>query len=434
MALLVPLVLVSAAASIRLWGLGAPAAPVWDEDFYIYDANAYLGGGYGIDVGTAPTVKIDAEGTWIHPPLGKWMIALLGVGPFGLHPFGWRVPSLLAGSIGVLLLYLLALQLWGSIWWAGLAGSLLALDGLHIVQSRIATLDIFVTTFLTAGFLFLTLDRNRGANVPFDRRRRLDHRIFGSSYRLWSGVMFGAAAASKWVALFGLVFATLLSLVWVVSGSDASRRSRAVGAGRVLAAFIILPSLVYLASYAAFFYQHGAAAQDFLTLQARMLEYHVAHTQVQPENAPPWTWPLLLHPIRYFAAEQGDKVRSIVALGNPVLWWGFLALLPAVVFRAIRRPNWQTAVVLGGFAAMYLPWLFVGRSQFIYYLLPALPFMCLGTVAGLRAFPDRLAYRVAIAFGSLAMLAAATFAPVWVGLWMDRSWVDHLQLLPDWAF
>jgi dolichyl-phosphate-mannose--protein O-mannosyl transferase len=429
-AVLVPLLVVLAAAGIRIWGLGQPAQPYWDETYYIYDANAYLGGGYGIDVDTPPEVRIAAEGTWVHPPLGKWMIALLGVGPFGLHPLGWRVPSVVFGVAGVLLLYLLALELWGSVWWAGLAGSLLALDGLHIVQSRLATLDIFVTTFITAGLLFLAMDRNRAPAA--EPRRRLVDRLFGSPLRLGSGLMFGAAVATKWVGLFALAFGAGLCLVWVLRGSDRARRSRAAAVGTVAASFVLVPLLVYLLSYGAFFYQHGAAVHDFVTLQVRMFEYHRHHTQVQPQNSLPWTWPLLLHPIRYYGTEEGDAVRRVMALGNPALWWGFLALVPAAVIGAIRRPGWQDALVLGGFGALYLPWLFVGRSQFIFYLLPAVPLMCLTAVAGLRGLPARVARPAAIVFASVVLLTAAAFLPVWIGSTVSRSWIQHLRLLPAW--
>ena len=85
----------------------------------MFDAEVYLGGGIGQPIAGAPAVKIADEGTWVHPPLGKWIIALLGVGPIGLRSIGWRLPSAIFGIAGVALLYLLALRLWGSVWWAG---------------------------------------------------------------------------------------------------------------------------------------------------------------------------------------------------------------------------------------------------------------------------------------------------------------------------
>jgi dolichyl-phosphate-mannose-protein mannosyltransferase len=133
----VPLVFVSGAAGVRLWGITTPDSLYWDEQYYVFDAEVYLGGGIGRPIGDPPAVKIADEGTWVHPPGGKWIIALFGVGPLGNRPIGWRLPSAVFGIVGVALLYLLALRLWRSVWWAGAAALLLALDGLHIVQSRI---------------------------------------------------------------------------------------------------------------------------------------------------------------------------------------------------------------------------------------------------------------------------------------------------------
>src|SRR5262249_22439235 len=150
------------AAILRLWGLAAPSQPYWDEQYYVFDARAYLGGGIGQPIPGAPAEHIADEGTWVHPPLGKWMIALLGVGPLGIRSaVDWRLPSVLFGVVGVLVLYLLTLRLWGSVWWAGCSSGLLALDGLHIVQSRLAMLDVFLTTFILGAVLFAVLDRTR---------------------------------------------------------------------------------------------------------------------------------------------------------------------------------------------------------------------------------------------------------------------------------
>ena len=79
----VPLVVVCAAAGVRLWGITSPPSLYWDEQYYVDDAEVYLGGGIGQPIQGAPPVKIADEGTWVHPPGGKWIIALLGVGPFG---------------------------------------------------------------------------------------------------------------------------------------------------------------------------------------------------------------------------------------------------------------------------------------------------------------------------------------------------------------
>ena len=427
-AVLVPLSLLLLAAGTRLWGLSSPAMPYWDEQHYVYDANAYVGGGYGLDVGTPPSVRIADEGTWIHPPLGKWMIALLGIGPFGLTPFGWRFPSAVFGVAGVMLLYLFALELWRSVWWAGFAGGLLLVDGLHVVHSRLAMLDIFLTTFVTAGMFFIV--RHRTRRVRDVEQHGGIVRWFGSTDLLMAGVMFGAAVATKWAGCFAAAFAFLLALAW-------SRTDRAEGEDRlawirITLALLVVPIVVYLGSYAVFFVQHGPDLRAFGILQLEMLEYHQQHTQVQPQNSAPWTWPLLLHPIQYYGAERTTAVARILALGNPALWWGFIAATAAAAVTVRRRPCWQDVVAFGGFAALYVPWFFVGRSQFIFYMLPAVPFMCLAVVSTIRHLPGSARRVVGMVFGLAVVLAALAYAPVWTGTWIGRGWLERLRVVPGW--
>jgi dolichyl-phosphate-mannose-protein mannosyltransferase len=427
----VPMIVLLVAAVIRLWGLPSPNELYWDEQYYVYDAEVYLGGGIGQPIPGAPAVKIADEGTWVHPPLGKWIMALLGVGPLGLRPIGWRLPSAVFGIAGVALLYLLALRLWRSVWWAGFAALLLALDGLHIVQSRIAMLDIFLSTFVTAGMLFLALDRERMDVGQSGRWPRIE-RVFGSQYRLWSGVFLGAAVATKWSGAFALALAAVLCAIWLFTGSRAGVTPTARTVGTLVASFVVVPIGVYLLSYGAFFYQHGPALRDFVTLQVQMLRYQQHHTQVQPENSLPWTWPLMLHPVEYFRESASGSVRTIVALGNPALWWGFLALVPLGVVSLWRRATWREALVVGGYVAMYLPWLAVPRSQFIFYLLPAVPFMCLGVTAVVQSLPKRWAQTTGVGVAVASALCALAFLPIWTGWSVSAGWLHDLAWLPQW--
>src|SRR5438067_1164720 len=92
--------------------------------------------------------------SWVHPPLAKTLIAW-SERPGSFTPISWRFPAAVFGILGVAVVYALAFAFWRSIWWASLAGLLVAEDGLHIVQSRTAMLDIFMTTFMALGLMFL---------------------------------------------------------------------------------------------------------------------------------------------------------------------------------------------------------------------------------------------------------------------------------------
>ena len=132
---------------------------------------------------------------------------------------------------------------------------------------------------------------------------------------------------------------------WVFSGDRAGRRSSSRMWPRCWR-----PSpraaVVYLMSYGAFFFQHGFAVHDFLALQTAMLATSRASrgpagelVAVDLAAAPP------SRPV-----PQGDARRFwsvVVALGNPVLWWGFLLLLPFALMQIVRRATWQDAVSSG---------------------------------------------------------------------------------------
>ena len=87
-----------------------------------------------------------------HPPLTKIIIAgsmLLFGGLHGLGdtPWGWRFIDVLCGAIVVVLLYAFARRITGSTVFAAIAAGFLMLDGMHFVQSRIATPEGIVVVF-----------------------------------------------------------------------------------------------------------------------------------------------------------------------------------------------------------------------------------------------------------------------------------------------
>ena len=200
----------------------------------------------------------------------------------------------------------------------------------------------------------------------------------------------------------------------------------------MVTSFAIVPVAIYVLSYGAFFYQHGFALHDFWSLQSAMLHYQEAHDAVQPENSQPWTWPLMLHPVRYFAIAHEGVSSVVIAVGNPVLWWGFLVLLPVSIVQIFRRPAWQDAVVFGGYAAMFLPWFVVGRTQFIWYMLPAVPFMCLAVSTTLRRMPAILGRDLGILFGGATIVATMLFLARLDRLACSRPVDRAIGWLPNW--
>ena len=110
-------------------------------------------------------------------------------------------------------------------------------------------LDIFLTTFITAGVLFLVLDRQRMDEPQGRGRWPRTERVFGSPFRLWAGVCLGAAVATKWSGAWALLFAAVVCSVWLFTGGRRGARSSAASVGTLVTSFALVPLGVYLASY-----------------------------------------------------------------------------------------------------------------------------------------------------------------------------------------
>src|SRR5690606_4168153 len=117
---LVPALITLFAAALRLINLAHPHQIMFDETYYVKDSwslwnlgyEAKWGGGADTQLLAGDDSALQSEGSFVvHPPLGKWLIAL-GMAAMGPgSSFGWRVTTALLGSLTVLVVYLLALQL-----------------------------------------------------------------------------------------------------------------------------------------------------------------------------------------------------------------------------------------------------------------------------------------------------------------------------------
>ncbi len=160
---------------LRFIRLGQPHAVVFDETYYVKDAWTMLLTGEARNwpkyISKIPIDTLFASGHtggWldsaeyvVHPPLGKWLIAV-GLQLFGGagNIFAWRVSVAVAGTIAILLMCRVALRLFHNLPLAALAGSLMSMDGLAIVMSRTGILDNFIMVFALGAFLCLLIHRD----------------------------------------------------------------------------------------------------------------------------------------------------------------------------------------------------------------------------------------------------------------------------------
>ena len=121
----------------------------------------------------------------------------------GSHAFAWRLPGVIAGTLTLVCLYLLARILFRRRLVAGLVGLFVLVDGMFFVQARIGMNDVYVGLFIVAAYtLFAAVWtgwwRGRAA--------------FWISMPI-IGLLLGLALASKWVALYAIFALGLLILL-----------------------------------------------------------------------------------------------------------------------------------------------------------------------------------------------------------------------------
>lgn len=416
--------LTALAGALRFRGITSPGAFVFDE-FYASDACLYVRGPHA-------HCLTDAEISMVHPPLGKWLIGI-GIRMFDFTPGGWRVAPLVAGTLCVAVLYLLARRLLGSTLGASVAAGLLTFDLLHFVMSRSAMLDIFVVFFGLLSFLCLLYDRDRDFDTlrtpasPVTLLQRLRERrwLFGA------GLAGGAAMASKWSGAYLLALVAVLAFLHGVARRGGEHRYRHTAreeGALLLVALVLVPAVVYMTSYAgvldgrllAWPWQDGSWAHAFVARQQLMLEHHTGPLYNHPYASPAWSWLLLKRPVLfYFHEPRSGGFQEILALGNPLVWWTGLLALAVATWRMLRQRSVLApeTIILAGFAAGYLPWLLITRREaFLYYVLPAVPFLCLALAHVVASISARVIRTIAI--GGLVVASIGMFyffRPILVG-------------------
>ena len=428
------------AGILRLRDLAHPHLLIFDETYYAKDAYALLIAGYEL------VWPEDADGSWlagdpqptdegsyvVHPPLGKWLIAI-GLKLFGQDTaLGWRISAAVAGTLAVLLIALIAQRMFRSVFLGAFAGVLTAIEGHHLVMSRVGLLDIFMMFFVLAAFGALLLDRYSG-------RRRLAAWAVGHEspsgksrhgpvlalrpWRLFAGVLLGAAIAVKLSALAFLAVFGIMVILWDLQARRAAGVERWFRAGMLrdaaAAVLTVLPlaGATYVASWTGWLSSQGGWGRTWhldnpATGLAQLIpgpirslwNYHLSATDFHQGlsngheyASSPWTWPFMGRPVsmHYDSVSEGEIYEqtgetcasptcssAVLDLANPLIWWTGLIAVVLVVSLWLGRRDWRYGAILSGFVAGYLVWLlFPDRTMFFFYTISYHPFLILAITA-----------------------------------------------------
>lgn len=469
------------ALGLRFWGLSRFNTLVFDEIYYAKYAVNYLNG----------TSFFDA-----HPPLGKYCIAVgiwlsqffpgdaritTDVAGMNLNPFSYRWLNALTGSFIPLLISGIAYQLSRRRSYALIAGFFATLEGLWLVESRYALINIYLVFFgLLGQWLFL---------VAIERSPKLK-----DGGLILAGISLGAAIAVKWNGLgfLGSLY-FLWGLAWLVRwlfvklDRHFERESLLEGSPffkitqvSILKIFSYLGILPIL-TYALLWIPHLAinSNRSFWQVHQQILSYHQGlgtGATIHPYCSPWYSWVLLLRPIGYFYEKSGGKnerilpfnpnpenqvVYDVHLLGNPILFWLSSAAIVLAVFilcewmiRGIslslnKEPSfaksrqfvqqssgiWVLLYIVVNYAVNLLPWAKVNRCTFLYLYMGALVFAVLAIAWFIDRWvqSSRESYQMIGGLIILAIVLAFVFwMPIYLGLPLSPESFQQRMWFKSW--
>jgi len=447
------------AVALRFWGLARFNTLVFDEVYFAKFGYNYLTG----------TPFFDA-----HPPLGKYLIAL-SIRLGGFNPFGYRWMNALISSFIPLLVAGIAYQLSYRRSYALIAGLFATVDGLLLVESRYALINVYLLFFGLLGHWFLLL-----ALSTRGKQRWLRLTLAAAS--------LGGAIAVKWNSL-GFLLGIYLTWIcaWVIrrfvplspdqTTSNPLEKLRQINVLHLL----YLPAiaiLVYFLQWPLHLQQNPSTG--FWQLQKQMLSYHGrigSGPNVHPYCSAWYTWPWMIRPVDYFyqtALNTSEPVPAVGprlpqgaakviydvhAMGNPVLWWLSTAAILILVWVLARRieaslrvsPStaanlgqaysirgadfWLPLYLVANYTANFLPWAGVSRCTFLYHYLPASMYSLLA----IAWLVDRWLHSIQPVFRGigitaifLILLAFVFWLPIYLGLPLSPEGFQKRMWFPSW--
>ncbi len=160
------------------------------------------------------------------------------------------------------------------------------------------------------------------------------------------------------------------------AGRPAPSPRLAATLGLLALCLAVLPGAVYLASYVPYF-ANGHSVAEFRELHSQMLHFNFTLSAPHSYASTAPTWILDYRPVWYSFREIQGQFHGVVAIGNPLLWWGSILALVAAPVLALRQRSSTPALTALLIVILYLPWFATTRTSFLYYMAPVAPFLAI---------------------------------------------------------
>ena len=398
---------------------------LFDEQQFVHADPTYMNETYFDEIYYARTAYEHLNGQYpfecSHPPLGKLIIAF-SVTVFGMNPLGWRIMGNIFGILMLGLMYIFAKRLFKSTFFATAATLFLTFDFMHFTQTRIATIDSFSIFFIMLMYYLMYIYYDSDVET-------LPHKDALKVLAL-CGIAFGLGISTKWLCVYaglGLAVLFTIALIKRTKQGDSPLKTCLW----CVLFFIVVPFTIYFLSYIPYFIAlpNQSIFKTFWDNQVYMLTYHSGLQATHPFQSDWYAWPLMLKPMWYYGSSAfaaKGLCSTIVALGNPIVWWGGTLCMLLLLFKP-KKHSGEWFVVIG-FLSQYLPWVIISRATFIYHYFASVPFIILALVYILKMLSDKFKFGKYITIGLLvaAGILFIMFFPVISGNVTSRDYVMNV--------
>lgn len=328
------LIIVITTLAMHLSIITLPNALVLDEQHYVNDAK------YIIDNNQSQRLE--------HPPLAKIFI-VSSIKTLGDNPWGWRLPSVIAGTTGIILFYLICRKLNLSRRAASIATGLYGFENFTFLLSSMAMLDVFFVTLMLAFFL-----------------------LYLNSRYIFSGIFIGLSALAK---LYGAMAAPTLLIHWFFTRAEYSKRFVLT----VILAPVSFIALMPLCDFVITRHWQNPFSRiaEMITMSGGLTFANTQHDALSR----PWEWVLNFKPMAFYYTPHLTGVIS------PSIWILIIPIFLYLLYLAIKR-NEAGLFGFAWFFSAYILWipisLITNRISFAYYIYPAIGALCLGVGLGIN--------------------------------------------------
>lgn len=407
-----------------------------DESYYVPDEISYFNSTYFDEIYFARTAYDYVVGLpaseWTHPPFAK-LVQAIPIYFLGMNPFSYRLTGVIFGMLLVLSMYYFAKLLFKKRIYAIFVGLLITFENFHLVQSRIGTSDSELILFMVLSSLFMY------KYLLLNKKDNISLKIF---YLSLSGLFFGLSICVKWTGFYlglGICILFFIKLIKeIINDKRISSDNIKIIFSCVLF-YILLPCCIYILCYFMFPNLELRTINNMNDLFLQLKDMYQFHSTLDASHSfsSKWyTWPIMFRPLWYDVNifENGLK-STIVAIGNPGIWWFGIVAFIYVVIDYIKNKKYYNLFLIIIILCLFLPYAFIGRVMFIYHYYPIVPFLILCITMFIKYINEKVGRNwLMYTYLGIVIILFFMFYPVTTGIPVSNEYIESLKWFSSWIF